>query len=322
MAKASVLPDAIAAHLAAGLPLDAASLETILQALGEGDPARAFALLAEDPEASEHAPLLALAFSPGQATRRALEPALAEADLDAPCAGELARQTAQRVADGAPAALLLPDGMRLALAPGLADIEGFVRRLRPEATAPAGLRRVISGRFAGGRLPALHDESRHDEAQGKDPERDMALDVLITLRHSRLAWSPARVFFLAALLERAQEQDDIAALAAWAVRFLDLAGPEFPVREALRRRRQALASQLRQAEAQEEAAERASFEVRLSQGQRQGYVHGPDLRAELAQLDRACRLVLGLRGEELTEVSVRDLGQALDAEELLRIFPG
>lgn len=352
------LAKTIAAHLAHGLPLDAASLETILQALGQDDPARAFALLAADPEAAEHAPLLALALSPGQETRRTLEPHLAEADLDAAGATEPARQTTRQMARqkdrgivrGTPVALLLPNGQRMGLASGPEDIAGFVRRLRPEATAPAELRRIVARRFTGVRFAdgpfadgrfagqdstdqpftgqhcaGQHFKGRRAKEQGNGPAQALALDVLIALRHSRLDFSPGRVFFLAALLERApaesdQERAELLALTAWAVTFLDLAGAEPALREALRERRQALVNQLRLAEAQEETLERASFEVRLSQGQRQGYVHGPDLRAELALLDRACALALGLRGEELAGVSVRDLGQTGDAEALLRLL--
>jgi len=298
----------IAAHLAQGLPLDADSLASILEALGEADPARAFARLAADPEASEHAPLLALAFSPGQASRRALEPALALAGLDADGACELARKVARQVARpapaGAPVALLLPDGSRLAPrlpAPELADrVLDFVRRLRPEATPPPALRRILSERYAGTRA-------------------ELGLDLAIALRHCRLEWSPGRVFFVAALLERSQTQDDTTALVAWAAWFLALAGPDFDPRQALRGRRQALVSQLRQAEALEEAQEGASFEVRMSQGQRHGYVHGPDLRTELALLDRACLLVLGVPGEALG-AHVRDLGEASGAQALLRLL--
>lgn len=296
--------EGIAAHLAQGLPLDADSLAAILQALGEADPGQAFERLAGEPETSEHAPLLALAFSPGRATLRTLEPALTQAGLDADGGRELALRVARRVAHGAPVALLLPDGSRLEprlRAPELATrAQDFVRRLRPEATPPLELRRILAERYAG-------------------PRAELGLDLAVTLRHSRLAWTPSRVFFVAALLERAREQDGIGALIAWAAWFLDLAGPDFDPRQALRERRQAVTGQLRQAEAQEEALERASFEVRLSQGQRHGYVHGPDLRAELALLDRACALVLGMPGEELA-AGVRDLGEAADAHELMRLL--
>lgn len=296
--------EALAAHLAQGLPLDAESLATILEALGESDPGQAFARLAADPEASEHAPLLALAFSPGQATRRALEPALARAGLDAQGARRLGRRVAQGLAHGAPVVLLLPDGSRLAPPLPAAELaalaEEFVRRLRPEATAPPELRRVLAERCAGERAR-------------------LGLDLAVALRHCRLDWTPGRVFFAAALLERAGEQEDIEALLAWALWFLDLTGPELEPRQALSQRRQTVVGLLRQAEAQEEELERGSFELRASQGRRSGHLHGPDLRAELALLDTACLLVLGLPGEAL-DPAARDLGQAADAQELLRLL--
>jgi len=224
--------------------------------------------------------------------------------LDADGVGDLGRRVAQQVKHGLRMALLLPDGSRLEpllREPDLAAwAEEFVRRLRTEATPPLALRRILMERYAG-------------------PRDSLGLDLAVALPHSRLEWTPGRIFFAAALLERAQEQDDIRALATWAAWFMDLAGPDFDPRHALRQRRQALVSLLRQAESQEESLERTSFEVRLSQGQRDGYVHGPDLRAELALLDKACELVLGVQGEELA-AGVRDLGETADARELMRLL--
>lgn len=298
----------LAAHLAAylkrGLPLDADALATIRQTLGEADPARALALLAADPEACEHTPLVALLFSPGAATRRELEPLLAEADLTEGEGEELARRVGALGAG--PLALLLPHGLRLDHPAREEDLRGFVLRLRPGATAPPELRRIIRQRCGG------------------DAGQEQGRELCALLRHSRLVWSPARVFFLAALLERSTGGDDLSALTAWALGFLDLAGEAFAPREALHERRAALTRMLHLAEAFEEACGRASFEVRLSQGQRQGHVHGPDVLRELALLDRACELVLGLPGQRLENGPDRpqrlDLGQAEDAEELLRLL--
>lgn len=293
---------AVAAHLKAGLPQDRAGLEIICQALAEPDPARACAALAADPESSDSAPLVALLFSPGPETRRALEPALAQAGLDAQGAAQLALEVARLAATPGRAAALLPDGTRVTLSPSARDIADFVRRLRPEATAPAELRAILARRFA----PA---------------EQDLVPDLCAALRHSRLAWTPARLFFLSQLLERADGRE-LPGLLAWAVGFLDLAGPDFSPRAALARRRQALAVQLRQAEAQEQTLAHSSYELRLSQGLRLGHVHGPDVRAELAWLDRASILVLGISGGMLDDVAVRDLGEALDADDLLRLLGG
>ncbi len=291
----------LAAYLKSGLPLDADSLATVQQTLGEADPARALAKLAADPEACEHAPLVALLFSPGAETRRDLEPALAEADISDGETGELARRMGV-LAAAAGVGLLLPRGQRLDYPARPEDAEAFVLRLRPGATPPPELRRVIAQRCG-------------DGEQGRE--------LCALLRHSRLAWSPARVFFLAALLDRSADGDDLPALTAWTLGFLDLAGEEFTPREALRERRAALTQMLRHADAFEDACGKASFEVRMSQGQRQGHVHAPDVLAGLALLDRACELVLGVRGETLEYAAqpVRlDLGQAGDAEDLLRLL--
>jgi hypothetical protein len=296
---------AVARLLAAGLELDAESLETVLAALGEADPARALERLAADPEACEHAPLVALLFSPGASAMHALEPALARANLDASGAAALTEAVASRLG-GKRLPVLLPGGFPAAAFPASGDdLRGYVRRLRPEATLPAELRAVLARR-----LP---------------PES--AAELAVLLRHSRLAWTPERVFFLAALLDRANAAtDDLPGLTAWAAGFLDLAAnpsSPFDPREALLLRRQALTTQLRQAEAAELALAQGSYETRLSQGLRLGHVHGPDVRRELALLDRACRLVLGVPGASLEQggVVVRDLGAAMDMEELLKLLP-
>lgn len=311
---------ALAGHMQAGLPLDANSLRVVLQTLGESDPARALALLAADPESSDAAPLLALVYSPGAATRRALEPALSALDgpedqaegLASGLAGALARTLA-----GRPTRLLLPDGRKLALSPREEDLFGLAMRLRPGATAPLELRGVLARRLAGAGT----------KGADKAAEADLALDLAVLLRHCRLAWTQGQLFFLSTLLQRAEADDDLRGLAAWAVGFLDLAAAPvhgvFSPASALAARRQALLLQLRQAEAQEMALGRSSFELRMSQGQRLGHVHGPDVRAELALLDRAGELVLGRTGQAQTQDSVRvlDLGRAQTVDDLLRLMP-
>lgn len=297
------LAEALAERLARGLPVEQEALDCVLEALGEGDAAAALARLAHDPDACEHAPLAALLFSPGEGLRRELEPLLAGADLDAASAEACARLAGERAANG-PVRLALQGGVFLPYPARPEDIEALVRRLRPQATAPAELRRIVGERFR---------------------QADAGHGLCAQLRHSRLAWSPARVFFLGVLLERG-EPAELPGLCAWALAFLDLAGESFDPREALKARRAALIQALRQAEAFEEAQEKASFEVRMSQGMRQGHVHGPQVRAELALLDRACRLALGVSAEALDMggPASLDLGQidfpVDDPAELLRLM--
>jgi len=302
------LAEELCVLLADGLPQDQASLDAVLAALGETDARAAFGLLAADPDSAEHAPLVALLLSPGPDALCALEPALQRADLDAAGALALAEEVVRRLGDGRVRALL-PDGSRAEIPAGPDGLRAFVRRLRPEATAPAELLGILARRGGAGLAAGL--------------AVDLAVDLAVGLRHCRLDWTPERVFFLGALLERADmAQDDLAGLAAWATGFLDACGLPFAPRQALARRRQALLAQLRQAEALEEALARGSYEILMSQGLRLAHVHGPDARAELALLERAGQLVLGLPGQALDGLSRRDLGRAEDARELLRLLPG
>jgi hypothetical protein len=289
---------AIVDLLRAGLPLCPVDAEALCQATGEADPACALALLATDADSFEAAPFLALVYSPGPEAMRALEAALANADLDADAAARLGHEAARLVLAGPPLSVRLPAGGQTMLAPRLEDIRDYVRRLRPEATAPAELRALLARRFSPG----------------------TAAELAVTLRHSRLAWTSVRLFFVSTLLERVEPSDDALGLLIWAMAFLDLAGGDFEPRKALAERRQALVLQLRQAEFQEQAQERGSFEVRMSQGLRMGHVHGPDVRAALARLDQACTLVLGGKGEQLDAVLACDLGSADTAEDLLRLL--
>jgi hypothetical protein len=216
----------------------------------------------------------------------------------------LARELAARL-DGLRVALRLPGGGRADLPAGSADIRAFVRRLRPWATAPAELREIAARRFG--------------------PAAGLALSV--QLRHCRLAWTPARAFFLAALLERADPQaDDLPGLLGWAADFLADAGESAAdgpaLRQALAARRQALLAHLRQAEAQELALAHGSYEQLMSQGVRLGHVHGPEARASLALLARFARLALGLAEADMDRVAVRDLGQADGVAEAFRLLDG
>ncbi|MBU1041038.1 MAG: hypothetical protein KKF77_08075 [Proteobacteria bacterium] len=315
------LADKIKAVLTRGLAQDQATLDMVLVALGETEARTALDLLAADPEASEHAALLALLLSPDTALRRELEPALCQAELDAAGAEALADLVAEMLPTGqgrgqGSVPILLPDGSRAELAATPDGLRAFVRRLRPEATAPAELRGIIARN-----IHARDIHARNNHARPCTPE--LGADLGVVLRHCRLAWTPGQVFFLGTLLERAEPSaDDLPGLLAWAAGYLEDVGPEQELRRGLAARRHALQSQLRQAEFMEEALARGSYETLMSQGLRFAHVHGPDVRTQLAFLERAAKLALGLAGEALDGVSVRDLGQAEDAEELLRLLPG
>lgn len=299
-AAARALADILADVQAGGLPVEAEVLEQLRQGTGLDDAALALAALAEDPEACEHAPLLALLYSPGAALRLALEPLLPPRSC-APqeLAAEVLRLLAGRTVHGR-----LPDGARLPLSPRPEDILHLALRLRPDRPPPRELREALARRFADGTLRwELCALLRHGRVQGAD-------------------WTPERQFFAGLLLERLRDQDDARALFGWALAFLDLTRDAgLPLREALAARHEELERLLRQAEAREEERERMSFELRMSQGMRAGHLHAPDLREELHLLERAAQLVYGLRPGDMAGPERVDLGQALDADELLRLLP-
>lgn len=313
MAGVMALADAVAAELKAGLALDAGTLAAMGEALGEGggltgDARRAVDLALAARDCAELGHLAALLFSPDEEFLARLEPALARTGLDAAGAGELAEELARRAGAGAlPVVLRAAEGAAIGAAPTPDEARTLARRLRPEATAPLELREILARRFG--------------------PEGAARLGAL--LRHCRLNFGPTEVFFLSTLLERAPASPDdagtggLSALLAWAAGLLSTREPHEGPRELLARRRRALAAQLRQARFAEEAQEHGSYEVRMAQGFRQGHVHGPDVERELALLDRACLLVLGVAGGSLEGGPERvDLGRAEDAEALLRLLSG
>ena len=109
---------AVAELFTAGLLLRPQDVEALRQCTGEAgsDTARALALLEVDPDACEASPLLALVYSPGQEAMRTVEPALADANLDA--AGALALEHAANLLVLAQTShAVLPDGRRTRLHP-------------------------------------------------------------------------------------------------------------------------------------------------------------------------------------------------------------
>ncbi len=298
---AEALARRVALELRAGLALGPGVLEAIREATGEAcaDAPRAVELALAGRECCELGHLAALLLQPDEDLLAWLEPHLAGACVDEK---NLAAELAALAEGGAlEIALRPPEGGAIAVQPTPHEARELARRLRPQATAPAELRHALARRFS--------------------PDESSRLGAL--LRHCRLAWAADAVFFLSTLLERLDPgTDDARALLGWAARFLSLMEPGEGPREALARRRRALDGQLRQAQYAEEALSRGSFEVRMAQGQRLGHVHGPDVEAELALLDRASLLVLGVPGAALdAPVTVRDLGRAEGVADLLRLMP-
>lgn len=306
-AAAEKLARCVARELRAGLALEAGVLEAIREATGEAcaDARRAVELALSGRDSCELGHLAALLLQPDAELLARLEPDLADLCVDE---AALAEALAALAGQGRlPVALFAPEGQALVVEPTPQEARELARRLKPQATPPPELRAVLTRLARSARRCAPAEAAR--------------LGAL--LRHCRLEWDGERVFFLCTLLERLDPAtDDPGALLGWAAHFLSIAEPGEEPRQGLARRRRALETQLRQARFAEEALASGSFEVRMAQGQRLGHVHGPDVEAELALLDRACLLVLGVPGAALeAPLAVRDLGRAEAVADVLRLMP-
>ena len=312
----------VAARLEAGLAQDGAVHDFMESAFGSSGP-RALAAILGQGDTADAFTLRALLLAPGPDLLTGLEPALEAAR----CTPDEALAVAEHLAgtcretwvilpdeaqpDTVPpgearSGSLPPAAVPVAMALEPEDVRAFVRGLRLDRTAPPELGALVDARFP--------------------LEEALALKVL--LRHCRLAWPPGRLGFLATLLNRlesgepAGEGRDARAVLAWALRFLDSAGPQAPAGPALARRYRDLRAQLARAEQFERMLARSSYEIMMSQGLRSPLLHAGSLREELALLDRVCRAVLGRPAAFLDALTEADLGVYQDAEALLAALAG
>lgn len=258
---------------------------------------RELAGLLEDRDSAEAAPLAELLFSPGPGAMAALEPALEAARLD-PAGTEAL--VARVCASPRPVRMRLPGIPELAVQARPQDLEGFVRRLRPACTPPRELVQILDRR-----LPL-----------------DAALAVRVRMRHAGLAWTGPRQVFLSSLAERLEvapalpDSPRAVEVLDWVLAFLGQIGPGDPPLAALAERSLALASRLRQAEAQEAALARGGFELMAMLGQRLPHAHPASLRRELILLDQAHRTLTGRGASGLDPVLALDLGVVEEAGDL------
>jgi len=289
----------IADRLARGLDQDADSAHCLVSTLGPLAPEDLAARLA-DPGDSEIAPLRELFFFPGPDLARDLEPALVEANLDAAGETALSRTLADTLP---PVRIVLPSGEAFVLKMTPAEIEIWVRRLRPSRTAPAAVRQALSTRFP----------------------HDRALELAVACRQTGPDWTtPGREPFFLALLARLPSADTTPPAdetVRFALRFLAaLPAADLPL-AALPRHREGLANQLRRAKAQEETLARSNFETRIMTGIRLPYLHAPDIARELALADAALLALTGRTGASREPIR-RDLGTVTDAAGLLAALGG
>lgn len=285
------LAEAVAAHLAKGLPQDAAVAHFIRSTHGALPPHRLAALLADgdDPQGASLAELLLF---PGEDTARALEPALARAGLDGDGAAALAERLAAAV-DRAVA--ILPDGTRLAVPMDAEAAARFVARLGPTRGLPEELADLFRRRFG----------------------EETALRLGVAARRSGPApWSPGGVSLARAVASRLPaEAPEAVATLLYLVAFLGGLAAGAPPLPALIARHGRLSAQLRRAHQQELAFSKSNFETIAMTGARLPYLHAPDIARELALCEAAIVAATGRPAPD-TAASCLDMGVAADATAL------
>lgn len=287
------LAQAIATRLQTGLPQDAAVAHFIRSTHGDLPPQRLAALVADgdDPQGASLAELLLF---PGEDTARALEPALAAADLDAAGVAALVARLATSVRS---AVAVLPDGTRLAVPLDADALERFVRRLGPGRTLPRELTALLRARF--GPETALETAVAARRA-GSSPWRPPLTSLAKTVAARLPADAP-----------RARET------LAYVVVFLGgLAAGSLPL-PALLARHGKLAAQLRRARQQEQALANSNFETLAMTGARLPYLHAPDIARELALAEAAILAATGRPAPDTGETCL-DMGVVADAASLFK----
>jgi hypothetical protein len=281
----------VADLLGAGLPQDAAVAHFIRSTYGDLAPERLAALVAgtDDPQGAS---LIELLLFPGEDTARLLEPALAEADLDAAGTAALAERLALAATK---AVAVLPGGTRLTVPLDAEAVARFVARLGPERSLPAEAAAIVAERFG----------------------RDVALALAVTARRS----GPTRLGFGATSLLRSvasrlpTDAPQAPEILGYVVRFLGgLADGLLPL-PALLARHGRLVAQLRRARTQEQAQAKSNFETLAMTGARLPYLHAPDIAQELALAEAAIVAATGRPAPEAGATCL-DLGVVADAADL------
>lgn len=287
--------EAVRALLESGLPQDEAVLRYAASTHADASPEALAALFANrgDPEASSLAELLLF---PGEEAQRRLEPALEAARATPEQARELELALEERVTR---TWALLPGGQRLELPlePGEAAL--FVRRLRPEHTAPPEVLAAVERRFTA----------------------EAALEFKIMLRHCRLDWTPQRRAYVCAVLGglEASARDTADAL-AWTLRHLAGADPQESFVDGLGAAYAALEANLKRARDFERLLRTSSYEVMMSQGVRAPHLHEEGIRREMELVDMICQAVAGRPAWTLAGLGQMDMGDMDDPEALMEAF--
>ncbi|WP_243367835.1 hypothetical protein [Fundidesulfovibrio soli] len=295
--SAELLPAlaAVLTQLESGLPQDESVLRYAASTHADASPEALAALFAlrDDPESSSLAELLLF---PGEEVQRRLEPAL-EAARATP---EQARELELALEDAVTRTwAILPGGQRLELPLEAGEAAQFVRRLRPEHTAPPEALAAVERRFPG----------------------EAGLEFKIMLRHCRLEWTPQRRAYVCAVLGGLEvSARNTADALAWTLRHLADADPQGSFVDGLGAAYAALEVNLKRARDFGRMLRTSSYEVMLSQGVRAPHLHEDGIRREMELVDMVCQAVAGRPAWTLAGLGQMDMGDMDDPEALMEAF--
>lgn len=289
--------EAVAAMLSGGIEQGEAVLAYMRTTHG-GDSPEDFRAVLNEPDGPDARSLCALLLSPGENQLAGLEPGLEAAACSPEEALEVSRQM-ERAFDTAWA--VLPGGERIALPLEPGDVAAMVSRLRLDSNPPAPASRVLGERYP--------------------PE--LAARIKSELRHSRIAWTDQRAFFLAALLGALDPAlPGLEDVLAWTLVWLGSLPPDSVPAQRLGVKHGELTARLRRSQDFHAALSKSSFELMMAQGARVSLPHPDEVRRELGLLDTVCRAVTGRPCWALEGMTEVDLGQVEDEESLMRALGG
>jgi hypothetical protein len=288
--------------LTKGLFADDQVFDFMEAVFGNMDPEEYAATLSrvlEDEDEPEHEQLKELLLFPDEAFRRAVEPALEEAELSK---DELPAVAEALAAEG----IIVPVAV-----PGTQTL----------------LRIKLDEDLAELLLSRLHAEVRLDERLRESADEHLSADdstaAKVRLRSSHLEMNEGLVLFLRRVLvkmgEGAVGLDDLSILLVLLAE--DSQGTD--VFELLKQKKIAAVEELRLKKEQEERLAKSNTETMLMAGERILAFDEEALRDRVAMIDRVCRAVFGVLVEAGADIPARDLGSfdpEEDVENLTRLF--
>ncbi|NJB66515.1 hypothetical protein GGQ74_000155 [Desulfobaculum xiamenense] len=287
----------IARWLCEGHGLGTEGVRYAERTLGDCDGATLAGVLAE-PEHPEHAPLAELLVYPDNALCNALEPLLCRVE---PGAEDVAPLAADLLAAAPSPVVTCGDGQRLHVPFDVAAARLLVKRLHIDRTAPSVVRAAIRERFG----------------EGED-----AVELLVTLRHARLAWHEPHAAFVADVV--ALVEGDVRRMGdalRWTAAFLEDVPPDGDLAGALATRYERARGALTRSDRFRDTLARSNYETMVMRGMREPHFEPEALRRDMELANALSLAVFGMPAAVDAMFPETDLG-SFEGESGLRRLIG